>query len=447
MTRTRLFGYGIGSVGTGVFSTVPGLLLLYFLTDILAVPAALAGVVVVAPKAIDVFFNPIVGAASDREAVRTAGRTRILMLGAIVLPVAFAAMFLAPGDGAGAAVWVAGAFVAASLAFACFQVPYVALPAEMSSEPDERLRIMTWRIVFLTLGILVAGGLAPVVVEAGGGGRAGYVLMGAVVGGVILAACLTATLSTRWVRSVPGDKPLGFAAAYRTARGNRPFFLLMSVFVIQAMGVATMLAAVPYVATYWLGDNTLTSALFVCVVAPSALAVPLWSALARKIGRVRCYGIATVVFALAAVASYPAATAGSTAGVLGIAAVLGLCYAALQVLPLALMPDTIVADAGRTGRVQAGAFTGAWTAGETAGLAIGPGIYALMLTAGGFLSSTFDDPVTQPGSAKVALLLGFTAFPALLMVASLPLLRAFRHARSASAAVGEPGVDHEVRGH
>ena len=52
-----------------------------------------------------------------------------------------------------------------------------------------------------------------------------------------------------------------------------------------------------------------------------------------------------------------------------------------------------------------------------------------MLTAGGFLSSTFDAPVTQPSSAKLALLLGFTVFPALLMLASLPVLRAFADAR------------------
>jgi Na+/melibiose symporter-like transporter len=193
-----------------------------------------------------------------------------------------------------------------------------------------------------------------------------------------------------------------------------------------------MLAAVPYVATYRLGDNSLTSPLFVCVVAPSALAVPLWSALARKYGRVKCYAIATVVFAAAALAMFPAAAASSTAAVLGIAAVAGFCYAALQVLPLALMPDAIVADEARTGQVQAGAFTGAWTAGETAGLAVGPGIYAAMLAAGGFLSSTFDNPVAQPGSARLTLLLGFTALPALLMLASLPTLAAYRRARTTS---------------
>ncbi|MEK8228488.1 hypothetical protein NKG05_24360 [Oerskovia sp. M15] len=35
-------GYAIGSVGTGGFGTLPGLMLLFYLTDALAVPAAIA---------------------------------------------------------------------------------------------------------------------------------------------------------------------------------------------------------------------------------------------------------------------------------------------------------------------------------------------------------------------------------------------------------------------
>lgn len=69
LPRRRLLGYGLGSVGTGVFSAVPGLLLLYYLTDVLGVSAALAGVVLVVPKAWDVLLNPIVGAARDRKSV------------------------------------------------------------------------------------------------------------------------------------------------------------------------------------------------------------------------------------------------------------------------------------------------------------------------------------------------------------------------------------------
>ncbi|NUR89042.1 MAG: MFS transporter [Nonomuraea sp.] len=418
MRRGRLLGYGIGSVGTGVFSAVPGLLLLYYLTDTLGVPAALGGVVLVAPKIWDVLINPLVGAASDREAVRTGRRTRLLLLGSVALPVAFALMFAVPSGAPGAA-WAGAAFLLAATAFACFQVPYVALPAEMSPSTAERTRIMTWRVVCLTVGILVAGGLAPAVVELGGGGRPGYALMGVVIGAVMAAALVGATLATRWVTSRPGPHQLGLVAAVRLARGNKPFFALLAAFVTQALGVAVMLAGAPYVASYRLGAYGLTSAMFVCLVGPSMLAVPVWGWLSRKYGHIPCYLAATLGFGLVALALVPAIAARSLVATLALTALAGVCYAALQLLPLSLLPDTVHADAVRTGHAQAGAFTGIWTAGETAGMAVGPGLYALALAGSGFASaSTHQDP-----GALTGLLLAFTALPALLMLLSLPLIR------------------------
>ncbi|MFF1516263.1 MFS transporter [Streptomyces sp. NPDC058305] len=434
LTRRRLLVYGLGSVGTGLFATVPGLLLLYFMTDALAVPAGVAGLVVALPKAWDAVFNPLVGAASDREAVRTGRRTRLLVAGALALPAAFAAMFLSPTTGGGAAIWVAVTFVLAASAFALFQVPYVALPTEMSSVPAARTRIMVWRIVFLTLGILIAGGAAPLLVGAAGGGRTGYAMMALTVGLVIAAVLLVPALGTRWVRSHPGPEPLGLVAAFRTARGNRAFFALLASFVLQAAAVAIMLAAAPYVATYRLGGYGITSVLFVCLVAPSAVAVPLWAKAAGRWGRLRCLTVATCGYALGAAALLPAAGSGSgTAAVtatLALCALLGICYAALQVLPLALLPDTVHADSARTGQVQSGAFTGLWTAGETFGLAAGPGAYSIALAATGFVSSTLDHPVAQTATARTGILLGFSLVPALLMLLSLPALRAYGRRRT-----------------
>ncbi|MBB5082764.1 MFS transporter [Nonomuraea endophytica] len=426
----------MGSVGTGVFSAVPGLLLLYYLTDVLAVPAAIAGAVLVAPKIWDVLLNPLVGAASDREAVRTGRRTRLLLAGAVALPVAFALMFAVPAGGTGFAVtWAGGAFLLAATAFACFQVPYVALPAEMAGEQRGRTRIMSWRVVCLTVGILVAGGLAPAVVDLAGGGRTGYAVMGVAVGAVMAAALVGATLGTRWVTSRPGPHQLGPVAAFRMARGNRPFFALLAAFVTQALGVAVMLAGAPYVAAHRLGDYSLTSLMFVCLVGPSLLAVPAWSRLARAYGHVRCYFAATLGFGLAALGLVPAIAVRSLAATLALTALAGVCYAALQLLPLSLLPDTVHADTARTGQAQAGAFTGLWTAGETAGLALGPGLFAAVLALSGFTSAaTQATQATQAAQAVQAvqavqteqaltgMLLGFTALPAALMLLSLPLI-------------------------
>lgn len=71
-TRVRA-GYGLGSVATGSFGAVPGLLLLPLLTDNLGVAAWLAGLLVFLPKAWDVVFNPssaasVIGAAHHPDA-------------------------------------------------------------------------------------------------------------------------------------------------------------------------------------------------------------------------------------------------------------------------------------------------------------------------------------------------------------------------------------------
>src|SRR5829696_1471191 len=125
LDRGRLFGYGVGSVGTGVFGAVPGLLLLFFLTDTLGVAPGWAGLVLLLPKAWDVILNPLVGAASDRDAARRGSRSRWLLAGAVALPPLFVAMFAVPFAGPLAGgLWVAFAFLLAATAYSFYQVTY-----------------------------------------------------------------------------------------------------------------------------------------------------------------------------------------------------------------------------------------------------------------------------------------------------------------------------------
>jgi Na+/melibiose symporter-like transporter len=65
-----------------------------------------------------------------------------------------------------------------------------------------------------------------------------------------------------------------------------------------------------------------------------------------------------------------------------------------------------------------------WTAGETLGLALGPGVFAVVLAIGGYRSSTDGDAV-QPDSALTAITLGFSILPAALMILSLWWLRRY----------------------
>ena len=66
-----------------------------------------------------------------------------------------------------------------------------------------------------------------------------------------------------------------------------------------------------------------------------------------------------------------------------------------------------------------------WTAAETLGLALGPGVFALVLAIGGYESSTTGD-LQQSSSALTAITLGFSVLPAIIVVASLAWLARYR---------------------
>lgn len=422
LTRARLLGYGVGSIGTSVFTVVPGLLLLFFLTDTLGVPAGWAGLVLLVPKAWDVVLNPLVGAASDREAARRGSRSRWLLAGAVTLPVCFVAMFAVPfGSPLAGGLWVAVAFLLAATAYSFYQVTYIALPTEMTDDKLARTRIVSWRIVALTLGVLVAGGLAPALTDSAGGGRAGHAVMGLTVGALLAVAMVGTALGTRWVRSRPGQ-PLGLRESLALARGNRPFFLLLVAYVLQSLATSVMLAAAPYLATYRLDDYRWTSLLFVGLVAPSLVVVPAWVAAARRFGKAPCLTVATAAYAGVTLSLWLTASPERAWLVVGQCGLLGVAYTAMQLLPFSLLPDTISDDEERTGQRQAGAFTGVWTAGETVGAAVGPAVYAGVLALSSFVSAPADERVAQPSSALTGVLVGMTVLPAVLLAVSVPLL-------------------------
>ncbi|KQT92314.1 MFS transporter [Marmoricola sp. Leaf446] len=427
-TRTRV-GYGLGSVATGTFGTVPGLVLLPYLTDTLGIAAALAGLIVFLPKAWDVVLNPVAGRVTDRTEDPRGPRRPWLLRAGLALAATFALIFAGPDLGSRTfdAAWVLVTFVACATAYAFFQVPYVAMPAEMTSSYDERTRLMTWRVAILALAIMVSGASAPAVRDAFEG-RTGYRVMGLAVALLLVLGVVGAYLGTR-------GAPVGTVAAgtgslrdqLRVVAAARDFRLLLTTFVVQALAVGAMLAGVAYVSRWVLVDRSAATLLFVCFVGPALLLTPVWSAVGRRVGKRRGYVASSLVLVVAALLL---TTAGHVpvALVYAATALVGVGYAGVQVFPLAMLPDAVAVDATRTGENRAGVYTGVWTAGETLGLALGPALYAVLLALGGYVST--DQPAdwmtqVQPGSAVLAITLGFSVVPAALVLLSLLPLRGY----------------------
>ena len=418
LPRRVRFGYATGSVATGAFGTVPGLMLLPFLTDSLGIGALYAGLIVLLPKAWDVLLNPVAGRISDRTVDPRGARRPWLLRGGLSLAVAFALLFAGPDMGQALdALWVVFWFLVCATGFAFFQVPYVSMPAEITDDYDERTRLMSWRVAILALTILVAGASAPAIRDAVGG-RDGYRVMGVVIGLLIAIGIIGAYVGTRHARVtevVAGSGTL--RDQLRIVARARDFRLLLTTFVIQALATGAMLAGVDYLAGDVLGQQGTATIVFVCFVGPALLLTPVWARIGVRIGKKRGYVLATVVFATGAALTVIAGNAPQWA-VFAAVGVIGVGYAGAQVFPMAMLPDAAAEDARRTGENRIGVFTGVWTAGETLGLALGPGLFALMLEIGGYRSSTTGG-TDQPDSAITAIILGFSLVPAAIIAVSL----------------------------
>ncbi|GAB3905338.1 MFS transporter [Kibdelosporangium lantanae] len=353
-----------------------------------------------------------------------------MLAGGLAVGVLFALLFALPSAGG---AYVEIVFLLCATAYALFQVPYVAMLAEMTADYDERTRLMTWRIAALALTILLCGAGAPALRDATGG----YGVMGVVVGAVILVGAVGVFVGTRGAQ---GATRVHVGAGFRTlvdaVRRSPRFQRLLAAFVIQAVGIGTVLAGVDYMSRVVLGDPGMQTVLFVAFVAPAVIIMPLWQAFGTRYGKRSGFLVATFIFAVPLLLSVFARSLG-TAPIVALAGLTGVGYSGIQVFPLSILPDVISAEEERTGARLAGVFAGVWTAGETLGLALGPGVYGLVLAAGGYVSST-DGTALQPESAVVAALLGFTVVPAVFALAALPLLtRKLEAARD----IHGPGAD------
>ncbi len=406
--------YSAGGIGTGLFSTVPTVLLLYYCTETLAVPAALAAIAVFVPKTWAILWDPVVGAWSDRTRTPFGRRRPFLLAGAIGVFIPFIALFsapvLAPLE---AFVWVALCYFAFATFYSLFATPYNALASQLGQSPALRSRMVSARITMGNVGVLAGAALAPMLVEHFGGGRAGYASMS----WVLALACVVAMLGP--IAALQGrddapvaDSEINFVQQLTAAARNRDFQLLSFSYIMQVGAAGAYSAMVPYIVTRAAGrsEGEIGAALGL-MLAAAICATPLWGWLGRKLGE-KAVNIAALVLYAVALCGLGAAcfTQQPWPVLLGLFAVVGVPFAATMVLPFVIQAHIAhAASAARAASVE-GAYAGAWTAVEKLGLALGPMLAGLAL-------SIIGSNLTTGAPVFIA-----TAPPILLLASIAPLV-------------------------
>lgn len=420
-------GWGLGTLNIAILFNSKNVLLLKFLTDHLGIAAAVAGTLMAVAKIFDAITDPMMGMISDRTSTRIGRRRPYLLVGTLMCSASMLILFAPPSWAIGSEAYVLFGLLWYSAAYTVFNVPYLAMPAEMTSDYHERSWLMSFRVAGISLGQLLAIGLGPIIVASFGGGREGHSALAWVLAGFALAAGLICYRSTARARFTAREsKRYSLAQQMGAVAKNRPFALLLGVKFFVLMGVAFFQSAIAFFVANNLGMGYAALGLLIGVMTVVGLvALPIWLKLSRRIDKRQTAIWSILVYALVSASWYFASADDPAWAHYLRAAVMGAASTGLTLMLQSLLPDTIAADRGLTGENREGIYAGVYTFAEKIAYAVGTAFTGLFFGFMGYVASAGAGAV-QPESAIHAIAIGVSLIPAFLFLVSILFLLVYR---------------------
>ncbi len=398
-----LFGLPLALVALPVYVMVPQLY-----AAGLGLPLATVGAVLLGARVLDAFIDPVLGRWIDRtQHVR--GHAGFVLLSLPLLLAGFVALFHPPAAGEAAlSAWFGASLVLVYLGYSIATIAHNSWGASLTQQRGERTRLTAVREGCALAGVVLAAVLPAL------GGNAALSLS--------FAALLLAAAALLW-------KAAPRAAAARMAQGSgvptaaderwlaplagRRFRWLFAVF-----GVNGIAASIPATLFLFFATDRLQLAqqapLFLLLYfGAAALALPLWSRVAKRSGEARAWLWAMVL----AIAAFGWTVTLGPGDLLPFALVCLLSGAALGAdlaLPPALLAG-VIGDAGHAG-AREGSYFGLWSWMTKMNLALAAGIALPLLQWLGYRPGSADE------SALTALTVAYALLPCVLKAGAALLL-------------------------
>lgn len=415
-SRLALAVFASGDFAFNLYWQSMMLYLLFYYTEALHVPMATAALCYSLASVWDGAISLAIGIWIDRKG-RAARYRRLLVGGAIPLGLSFVFAYVPPPfPGAITVAWIfVGQMVLRTL-YALVNIPYLAMSARISTDSGDRALVAGGRMLGGTLAaICVAVGTVPVGawLAGGGEGASAYASAAALFGAVGSVVLIVVGMAYR-EDDVPRpreDAPLGRAMIL--AWRNRAFVTLGAAMTAMIVAVSMLDKSVLYYFKYSLGDESAGRLALGAMMAVSAVAVPAWMLVSRRIG-VRALWFVAIVLCMAALGTFITIDLRVAASVQAFLIAMQVASVGLNFALWAMLPDTI-----EYGQRHHGVRTEAVLYGYVAllqRLAIGLGTAVMGLSLG-------DEAFTHPHAADarlrltIALIpLGFLALSGLLML-------------------------------
>jgi GPH family glycoside/pentoside/hexuronide:cation symporter len=197
--------YGSGQIVDGVTQTALGVFLFFYVTAVCGLSGTLTGLAVSIGLVVDAVCDPLMGLLSDNCWSRWGRRHPFLLVSAVPTGVTLGLLFSIPPQLSQQALfaYVTVVSILVRVCHSAFNLPFVALGAELSDDFTERTRIVAARFLFNFIATFTCLTLGYVVFLGGTNGlltRAAYSPFGWTCGALVLVGGLTCGLGTLGAR-------------------------------------------------------------------------------------------------------------------------------------------------------------------------------------------------------------------------------------------------------
>ena len=285
-SKPRLLLFAFGDFAFNLYWQSIMLFLLFYYTDALSLPIAVAATTYMVASIWDGIANFVAGLLVDREHDRFRYGP-LLAAGAVPLGLSFVITYFPPPF---SGAWAVGIVFVAHLLFRTFyaavNVPYLAMTARISADPGDRAFVAGMRMMFGTAAaVIVALGTVPLGRWLTGSGAAqayfgAAVLFAAVGAAILLLVGATYREAAEPRRPLPGSVK---AAVISLARNNA-FVALNAAMMAVIVAMTVLSKSVLYYFKYLLAVPHAGEIALAWMGLVGGIAIPLWMLLGRFVG-------------------------------------------------------------------------------------------------------------------------------------------------------------------
>ena len=307
--RERI-SYGAGDLAQNLIFGTIGSMLLFYLTTVYGISAAVGATIFLVVRWVNVFWDPWVGAFVDKHNFKS-GKYRPYLIYCGIPMTIFAAMLFLPIDAVrGSILYAFIAYLATALIYSFVNIPYGALNASLTRDNDEVSTLTTVRMTEANIGNLLVYTFLPLFVQMASpnpqskdigffgihmnlgdytspkAGKAYFLVMGIyMVIGFIMLMCTYFGIKERVLPTEKESAAVKYSDLWYEVKQNKPLQVLGSFFLIGFTFMFFGNTVWPFYMQYNIGHSEWMASINLVGSIPGIFLVFLWPIIRKKIGK------------------------------------------------------------------------------------------------------------------------------------------------------------------